>query len=65
MPPAYYAHLVAYRARYYIDSTGLDKMAAWYRSKDAPGESGAGAEALFETIIPHLQEAVVQKMFFS
>lgn len=54
MPPAYYAHLAAFRARYYIEGDGSDT-----------GSSGGGRGTTVESrALPLIKDNVKDVMFY-
>lgn len=52
VPPAYYAHLVAFRARHYIEG----------ESSDGGSTSGGGEQVL--RALPEIKENVKEVMFY-
>lgn len=57
VPPAYYAHLAAFRARYYIEGEYSDVASTTAGSTSASG--GGGIRAL-----PQIKENVKDVMFY-
>ncbi|XP_020214043.1 protein argonaute 5 [Cajanus cajan] len=55
VPPAYYAHLAAFRARYYIEGQLSDA--------DSSTETG-GRRANFQVVLPSVKDNVADVMFF-
>lgn len=53
VPPAYYAHLAAFRARYYMEGETSDS-----------GSASGGRTANFEVKLPSVKENVKDVMFF-
>lgn len=56
MPPAYYAHLAAYRARFYMDPDGHENTSR------CVGGGGGGGSAVRP--LPALKERVKNVMFY-
>lgn len=55
VPPAYYAHLAAFRARYYIEGDNSD---------GASVGRGSGGSAAQNQVLPDVHEFVKDVMFF-
>lgn len=55
VPPAYYAHLAAFRARYYIEGDTSDAGSS---------TGGKGISASFEVKLPSVKGNVADVMFF-
>uniref|UniRef100_A0A803MLG5 Uncharacterized protein n=1 Tax=Chenopodium quinoa TaxID=63459 RepID=A0A803MLG5_CHEQI len=59
VPPAYYAHLLAFRARYYVEGLTLSDSGSTSGGKDLTAERQALAQAL-----PKIKDSVKDVMFY-
>lgn len=55
VPPAYYAHLVAFRARYYMEGESFDTDSGPSQTRDAP---------VPVQFLPQLKDQVKEVMFY-